>query len=160
MFRRNDITSGVVAVGLLLSASMASAAAPVMFDGWRYIAGPDNRHIFVCERADCVRGSRLVCLIMRHHSEVPPGLPRKRAAMAAELAGEPPKLGRASSTLGLDLAGGSHLIDTADRTRSYRGFSIVDTATSRFILVSSSSDEYASHANLGRFEKALQETSK
>ncbi|NPV19769.1 hypothetical protein [Bradyrhizobium aeschynomenes] len=157
MFRRNDITFGVAAVGLLLSASMASAAAPVVFDGWRYIAGPNDLHIFICERADCVPGSRLVCHIMAHGSALPPGILRKWDGMAAELAGEPAKT---SPTLSLDLAGGSLLIDTADETRSYRAFSIVNSATSRFILISSSNDESASHANLARFEKALQETSK
>ncbi|MGJ4912203.1 hypothetical protein ACQR10_10945 [Bradyrhizobium sp. HKCCYLRH2060] len=138
MIRRNEVRLGVAAVGLLLSVSMASAAAPVTMDGWRYTAGPNGLHVFVCARVDCVPGSRLVCQSKPPHSALLPGILRKWDEMAAELSGEPPEV----------------------RTTSHRLSGIVDSATSQYVLISSSNDEYASRANLARFEKALQEASK
>jgi hypothetical protein len=167
MRRGSDVTCrkqeipGVVAAGLVMWAPMVNAAAPVTLDGWRYLAGPNDLHVFVCERPDCVPGSRVACNVGPPDSALPPWVLRKAAAAAAETAGEHPKSGSKSAGLALDLMGRGLSVETAsDGTKTYHASSTVNGATSQFILTSSSIDEKASQANLDRFEAALKAISK
>jgi hypothetical protein len=159
---RNDVIFGVVAAGLMICPSSADAAAPITLDGWRYIAGPDRLHVFICEQADCVPGSRIACHFGPLETPVSPGLLRKEDAIAAELAGEHPRpVTTPLPALGPDRVGWSLLTEIADDgTKRYRAFSIVHNATAEFVLISSSSDKHVSQANLDRFKRALLETSK
>jgi hypothetical protein len=152
---------GSLAVVFVAALSAAKAAAPVALDGWRYIDGGDSLHVFVCERGDCVPGSRVFCHVERRGSAVAPGIMRTEERRAAALAGEQFRPPTNAPSLGLDLAGGSRIIEKADDGISrYRTSVVVNNETSQFILVSSATDEQASRANLARFEKALQEISK
>ena len=150
---------GSVAVALLTALSAAHAAALVEVDGWRYVAVASELHVFTCERTDCIPGSRVY--VVSRGSASPPSTMRKQDATAAEVAGGPSQPAKAPPGLGLDLVGGTLVIETVDDGAArFRASGIVNNVTSQFIIVSSSSDARASQANLDRFEKVLQETSK
>lgn len=83
--------TAVILASLIAGISLANAAAPVTIDGWRYIAGPGDLHVYVCERSDCVVGSRIICYFELSNSAPVPGIMRKQEALVSAMLGEPSK---------------------------------------------------------------------
>ncbi|MGJ4947548.1 hypothetical protein [Bradyrhizobium sp. HKCCYLS20291] len=159
MIPRKRVRIAFIGIGLLTGMAMADAAAPISLDGWRHSTEPDDVHVFLCQRADCVFGSWVSCRTEPLDAAVPPWARRKDDSTAATVASEGDKPAMVSPPLNLNLIGRSYWIETADDgTSTYRTSSIVHDATSTFVLTSSSSDRNASWANLDRFESALQKT--
>jgi hypothetical protein len=140
---------------LIAGISSAAAAAPVSVDGWRYVEGPNELHVYVCERADCVSGSRVVCRFDAPGSAVFPGIFRKQETVVSEMLGEPSKV---FSPPAVDLSTGEmHIVAMAsDGSKIYYAYGSVDSSRWHASLNSSSPDQKTSRANLEQFESALE----
>jgi hypothetical protein len=145
---------GVVVVSLAASVPMANAAAPLAVDGWHYVEGPNNLHVYVCDRADCVRGSRVFWRFDPLNSAPFPGIMRKDEAVVSGLLNEPSK---AFPSIGIVLGagGGRGVTTSSDGSKTYYEFDNINGPKSRASLSSASPDEKASKANLQQFEAAL-----
>jgi hypothetical protein len=154
LLSQQHIKSAVIAASLIAGISAADAAAPVTIDGWRYIQGPNDLHVYVCDDGDCVKGSRVICYFSPPNSAVAPGLFRKQESWVSEMLGEP---GNTFSPSALDLATGrTRSIATSSRgSKAYYVSEDVVGPNWQAWLTSSSSDAKASEANLGMFESAL-----
>jgi hypothetical protein len=167
VLNRNVLESMMVAVGLIVGASMADAAAPVTLDGWRYIEGPDELHVYVCDRADCARGSKVIChrYPPGNSSALPPGALRRDEVAAAKMLGEePPKRDTTTTGFSISLPMPKPVmrdVSTApDGAKTYRATTIVESSRWQASLISLSGDAGASEANLDRFEAALKAAQK
>jgi hypothetical protein len=157
----------MVAIGLVVGASMADAAAPVTLDGWRYVAGPDELHVYVCDRADCAPGSRVIChrYPASNSSALPPGALRRDEVAAAKMLGEEsPKRDTTTTGFPISLPMSKPVmreVSTApDGTKTYRASTIIESSRWQASLISLSGDAGASEANLDRFEAALRAAQK
>jgi hypothetical protein len=146
--------TAIILASLIAGISLANAAAPVSIDGWRYIKGPDDLHVYICDRSDCVRGSRVICYLGSPNSAFAPGLFRQQESWASEMLGEPIKT---LSSLGADFkTGRTHSVGTAsDGSKTYHVSGSIDDSRWQAWLSSSSSDAKTSEANLDTFESAL-----
>ncbi|WP_156898739.1 hypothetical protein [Bradyrhizobium erythrophlei] len=138
-----------------LAAGISSAdAAPAAVDGWRYVEGPNQLHVYVCERSDCAVGSRVFFRFNTLSSAVFPGILRKQEAAASDILGEPSKV---FSPFAIDLSTGQMhgVAKLMDGSKAYYSFGDVDGSNWRASLSSSSRDETASQVNLEKFEAVL-----
>src|SRR5882724_6335504 len=136
--------TAVILASLIAGISSANAATPVTVDSWRYIAGPGDLHVYICERSDCVR---IICYFEQPNSAPIPGVIRKQEALVSAMLGEQ---GKAYSPLAAVLTTGRmHSIATAsDGSRAYYALGGVDGPKWRASLSSLSSDAKMSEANL------------
>jgi hypothetical protein len=151
--------TSLIAMSLVALGSSAAAAAPVSVDGWRYVEGPNELHLYVCDRSDCVPGSRVFLHFDRINSAVFPGIFRKWEAAVSDTLGEPSKV---FSPFAIDLLTGQmHGVATVgDGSKTYYSFGDADVSSGHASLSSSSPDEMASQANLKQFEAALKSSQK
>ena|SRR5579871_1699767 len=146
--------TAVILASLVAGISLANAAAPVMINGWRYIDGPRDLHVYVCDRSDCAKGSRVICHFDPPNSAPFPGISKKYEAIVSEMLGEP---GKTFSPSALDLATGRtrSIATLSDGSKAYYVSGDLVGPNWQAWLSSSSSDEKTSEANLGTFEYAL-----
>jgi hypothetical protein len=144
----------MIITSLVASVSFAGAAAPVSVDGWRYVEGPNELHVYLCDRADCVPGSRVFLHFEPPNSPAFPGISRKWEAAVSDILGEQ---GKTVSSLTIDLSTGRarNIATASDGSKAYYVFGDVDGPKWRASLSSSSSDEEISESNLRTFESAL-----
>jgi hypothetical protein len=131
--------------------------APVLIDGWRYVKGPSDLHIYVCDHPDCGPGSRLICHVYSSGSvALAPGQLRRDDKAASVMLQEDHAPGTFAG-LRPDLATGrSHDVATAqDGTKKFYTFSMATGSKGHASLISSSSDEKKSEVNSERFEAAF-----
>jgi hypothetical protein len=149
-----QIKSALIAASLTIGVSTVDAAAPVVVDGWRYIEGPHNLQVYVCDRSDCVKGSRVVCSFDPPNSATFLGIWRKQEAAVSALLGEQSKTFSPSS---IEFATGRMygLATSSDGSTTYYEFGDVKGREWRASLSSASRDEKASRANLEQFEATL-----
>lgn len=152
---RNRVS--IFLVSLFAGISSANAAEPVSVDGWRYIEGPNELHVYVCDRSDCVPGSRVFFHFDLPNSAIFSGIFREREAAVSDILGEQSKV---FSPFAMDLSTGQmHGLATAvGGSKIYYSVGDVDGSGWRASLSSSSRDEMADQANLERFEAALKST--
>ena len=145
---------GLIIVSSATGTSLAHAAAPIAVDGWHYIEAPNGLQVYVCDRPDCVEGSRVMCAFDPPNSAALPGSWWKQEAIVSELLGEPSKTFSSSS---IELATGRmyELATSSDGTKTYYEFGEVKGPNWRASVSSASRDEKASQENLTRFEAAL-----
>jgi hypothetical protein len=152
------IRSATIAVSLLIGTCATCAAAPVVVDGWRYVEGPDELHIYVCDRSDCVSGSRIFYHFDPPNAALAPGILRKQEAPVTEVLGEPSKA-FSSSEVSL-LSGQAQSTATAsDGSRVYYASGVVHGSKWDAWLNSAARDQNTSQANLKQFEAALKHIS-
>jgi hypothetical protein len=155
LLSQQQIKSAAIAASLMVGISGAdAAAAAVTVDGWRYIQGPNDLHVYLCDRSDCVKGSRVICYFSPPNSAVTPGLFRKQESWVSEMLGEP---GKTFSPSALDLATGRtrSIAAVSDGSKAYYVSGSVAGPKWQAWLSSSSSDAKASETNLGTFESAF-----
>ncbi len=160
----------LLALALLLAASIGSASAqspvpaappaatqrpPVSVGGWRYIEGPNELHVYVCDRLDCLLGSRIFYHLNPPNGVLPPGILRKQEAAVSEMLSEP---SREFPRLEVEMASmRMHGVAMApDGLRVYYAFAAVHGSKWDAWLSSASLDPKVSQANLEQFEAALQ----
>jgi hypothetical protein len=133
--------------------------APVAIDGWRYVRGPSDLHVYLCDHPGCAPSSR-VSLISFPPGPIPPGLLRRQRSATAETLQEP----SAPCTLVFDrislppppVPGPMHCVATVvDGTKTHDAMGIINGSNLSVSLISSSSDQTASEANYRQFEVAL-----
>ena len=146
--------ASIFLVSLIAGISSSAAAAPVAVDGWRYVEGPNELHVYVCSRSDCVPGSRVTFYFDPPNSATFPGIWWKHEVAVTALLGEPSKT---FSPLASDLLMRRwHKIATsADGSKPFYALGGVDDPKWRASVTSASRDEKASQANLEQFEAAL-----
>jgi len=145
---------GLIFASLAAGVSLADAGAPVSVDGWRYVEGPNDLHVYVCDRSECVPGSRVFWHFEPPNSAPLPGNWRKYEAAVSELLNEP---GKTFSPIKSDQSL-RRLFQTAmspDGLRIYYEFADVKGPEWRALLSSASLGAKASSANLEQFEAAL-----
>ena len=137
--------SAAIAASLMVGISAADAAAPVEIDGWRYIEGPNDLHIYVCGHPDCVEGSRVICHFDAPKSAVFPGIWRKYEGTVSALLGEQ---GKTFSPFAMDLSSrrASSIATSSDGAKNYYVLGDVSTLKWRASLSSASGDEKASQS--------------
>jgi hypothetical protein len=139
----------------MVGISAASAAAPIAIEGWRYIEGPNDLRVYVCDRSDCVRGSRVICHFDPPNSAPFPGIWWRHEAAVSALLGEPSKT---FSPLASDLSlrRWYKTATSSDGSKTYYELGDVIGTKWHASLTSASPDEKASRANLEQFEAALE----
>src|SRR5579872_1072163 len=145
----------LIVASIVTAVSSAHAAAPIAVDGWRYIEGPNDLHVYVCDRSECVSGSRVFFQLDQPNSAALPGIWWKLEAAVSTLLSERSKT---FSPASIEFATGRtrRLAMSADGSRTYYEFGDVNGPRWRASLSSASRDERASQANLERFEAALE----
>ncbi len=153
-----QIRSAVVSAGLLAGICVACAASPVVVDGWRYVEGPNELHVYLCDRSDCVSGSRIFYHFDPPNAALVPGILRKQEAAVSEMLGEPSK---AFSPSEINLSSGRmrSVATASDGSKVYYASGVVHGSKWDAWLSSASSDQNASQANLKQFEAALKHIS-
>jgi hypothetical protein len=150
---------GAAAQSAANRASSDLGDAPVAVDGWRYIWGPNDLHVYLCDHPGCAPGSRVSFLLFPSSSPSPtavvPGLLRRQRDAVGEMLQE--RLAPCEVVGGFPLVPAPmHCVATAsDGTKSYDTTGIIDGSKLSASLISSSSDEAASEGNYGQFEAAL-----
>ena len=153
-----QIRSAVISACLLAGICVAWAAAPVVVDGWRYVEGPNDLHVYVCDRSDCAPGSRVFYHFDPPNEALVPGILRKQEAAVSEMLGEPSK---AFSPSEIDLISGQmrSIATASDGSKVYYASGVVHVSKWDAWLSSASSDQTTSQANLKQFEAALKHVS-
>jgi hypothetical protein len=145
--------------GVLAQPSASIQAQPIRLNGWRAIDGPNDLHVYVCDRPSCAPNSR-VSFLLYPGLAIAPGQLRRQREMVAELLQERSVpcifVGR---ILRLGAPMRMHCVATAsDGTKSFDTIDIISGINGSNLsasLISSSSDATASEANYERFETAL-----
>jgi hypothetical protein len=136
--------------------SIAGAAEPLSMEGWRYVEGPNDLHVYACDRSDCLPGSRVFWHFDSLNSAPFSRIWRKYEAAVSELLNEPSKtFSQIRSDPSL-----RRLFQTAmspDGLRTYYEFADVEGPGWRASLSSASLYAKASSANLEQFEAALKQ---
>ena len=150
------IRFGVVIACLIIGSPGAGVAAPISIDGWHHVDGPNELHVYVCDRADCVPGSTVVFHYDAPNAAMAPGELRRQETAVSAMLPERPKPVRFSG-FAVDIATGrTHDAATAsDGTTMYYTSGMIHGSAWQAFLTSCSSDEMASRANLGQFEMTL-----
>jgi hypothetical protein len=140
----------------LAGISFADAGAPIAVEGWRYVEGPNDLHVYVCERPDCVERSRVFFYLDQPNSAALPGIWWKQERAVSGLLSEPSKTFSPSS---IELATGRihSLATSSDGSKSFYEFGDVNGSKWHASLSSASPDEKASRTNLEQFEAALRQ---
>ena len=141
---------------VLAQPSVSVPAQLIEFDGWRSIKGPNDLHVYVCDRPDCAPKSR-VSFLPYQGSAIAPGQFHRQRGLVAELLQE-------HSTPCAPVYGAIRLaapmpmpcVATApDGSKSYETIGTVNGTNWSASLISSSSAEAASEANYRLFEAKL-----
>jgi len=152
---------GALVAGLIIGTPGAGVGAPLSIDGWRHIDGPNELHVYVCDRADCVPGSTVVFRFGSPDAALAPGELRRQDAVVSAMLPERPRPGTFSGVT-VDVATGRtrNMATTSDGAKMYYASGMIHGSAWQAFLTSSSSDEMASEANLGRFKMALNSATK
>jgi hypothetical protein len=128
---------------------------PVAVAGWRYIKGPNDLHVYLCDHPGCTPNAKVSFLYPG--LAIAPGQLRRQREMVGELLQErvvPCTF--VDRILRLGAAMRMHCVGTApDGTKSYDAIDILNGSNFSASLISSSEDAMASEANFGLFEAAL-----
>jgi len=156
---RNTLGLGTIAAIVVGWAQIASAATLLTMDGWRHLDGPSDFHLYVCERDDCTRGSKVIARLDSTEPAEPLWLPlrqRNQEATVSQMFGEPPGPRAVLRAEPVD-ARGHVLMEVREPNgpASYYVFSIVSGSQWQAAMTSLSSDKEVSQSNLERFEAAL-----
>jgi hypothetical protein len=133
--------------------------APVAIEGWRYVKGPNDLYVYLCNHPGCAPNSR-VSFISYPPGPISPGLLRRQRGATEELLKEPSVpcmlvfdgISLSPSTV----PGLMHCVATAvDGTKTFDAMGIIDGSNLSVSLISSSRDQTASDGNYRQFEAAL-----
>lgn len=145
---------GLIVASLLAGVSLANAAGPVSVDGWRYVEGPNDLHIYVCDGPSCGEGSRVFWHFDPPNSVTYPEIWRQYEVAVSGLLDEPSRkfpIGIFGSN-----GGGIGFAISSDGSRFYYQLGDVEGSKWHASLTSASRDETLTQTNLERFEAALE----
>jgi hypothetical protein len=134
-------------------------ATPVAIDGWRYVKGPSDLHVYLCNHPGCATGSRASFISYPAGAAFPGQLRGQRGAMGEMLQERLAPCTLVFDGISLPLSpvpGLMHCVATAvDGTKTYDAMGIINGSNLSVSLISSSNDQTASDANYRQFEAAL-----
>jgi hypothetical protein len=154
----------LLAAALTVAESAGVSAQPsvsiqvqlVELDGWRTIKGPNDLHVYLCDRPDCAPNSRVSFLLYPGSAIAPGQLQRQRDTVAEMLQQRSAPCALFNAVLSLSAPRPMRCVATApDGSKSYDTIGIVDGSNLSASLISSSRDETASETNYRQFEAAL-----
>jgi hypothetical protein len=142
--------------GVSAQPSALIQAQSIEVDGWRHIKGPNDLHVYVCDRPGCGPRAK-VSFLLYPGLAIAPGQLHRQRDMVAELLQEPAvPCTYVDRILRLGAAMRMHCVTTApDGAKSYDTIDIINGSDFSASLISSSEDATASEANFRPFDAAL-----